>query len=475
VTGSCAAGSSIRIISESGTVTCETDTDTQFALENVIFVAKSGGDFTSIQDAIDSVKDAAEDNPYLVWVAPGIYEEQVTLVPYVHLQGAGKAVTAISSDADSTGTYPTEATLQLTDHVTVRDLTVLNTGDAQQGAALLATFGTTETVVSNVAVESNGGADYTTGICLQGSGTRVTLVEVTAVAEGGANACRAFWNDGGATGVVLGGTYVARGTKCAAEAMYNGTSGTELQAYGVSALAEGSEDSNVALVISNTVAVVRGGSFVANGVGAVGIDNYGGSAYLDADGVTVLAEFSGDTEEATGLSNTNGADAVVRGGSLTARGAYGARGIHNDGSSTTLSLDGTAVVGEDCDYSCVGLRNSAGATAELLGSSFLGTGGSYADGIATNHSTLYAVAVSARGDGTGSVSYGVSSGGATAYSLITQSQLKGAERAVYHSGSGVITVTNSLLIGGPPSSGVDCLLVVRGTNVSADVPPYTCP
>jgi hypothetical protein len=63
--------------------------------QNVVVVAKSGGDFTSIQGALDSITDASASNPYLVWVAPGTYAETVMMKPYVDIEGAGELATKI--------------------------------------------------------------------------------------------------------------------------------------------------------------------------------------------------------------------------------------------------------------------------------------------------------------------------------------------------------------------------------------------
>lgn len=52
-------------------------------------VAKSGGEFTSIQDAIDSITDAAADNKYLIHVYPGTYTENIVMKNYVSLCGIG--------------------------------------------------------------------------------------------------------------------------------------------------------------------------------------------------------------------------------------------------------------------------------------------------------------------------------------------------------------------------------------------------
>ena len=100
---------------------------------NVVIVAKSGGDTTSIQAALDSIQDASPSNPYLVWIAPGIYTETVTMKAYVDIEGAGQQATKITfsgSGANTTGTVVTASNAGL------RSLTVENTGGAAYAIAI---------------------------------------------------------------------------------------------------------------------------------------------------------------------------------------------------------------------------------------------------------------------------------------------------------------------------------------------------
>jgi hypothetical protein len=60
---------------------------TQDTYQQTVTVAKSGGDFTTIQAAIDSITDAAADKRYCVLVYPGDYAETVVGSDYVELMG----------------------------------------------------------------------------------------------------------------------------------------------------------------------------------------------------------------------------------------------------------------------------------------------------------------------------------------------------------------------------------------------------
>ena len=50
-------------------------------------VGVSGAQYTSIQTAINAISDATSSKPYLIYLYPGIYNEQVTLKDWVYIQG----------------------------------------------------------------------------------------------------------------------------------------------------------------------------------------------------------------------------------------------------------------------------------------------------------------------------------------------------------------------------------------------------
>jgi hypothetical protein len=365
--------------------------------QNVVVVAKSGGDYASVQAAIDSVTDAAAGNPYLVWVAPGVYSETVTMKPYVHLQGAGQEATIITSTCGST-TWPlAEGTVRLASDVSLRDLTVGNGGSSSSHVALVATAGTTRTLVAKVAARVVGAGENHIAIRLSGNGTGVTLESVTALAEHGGNLNFGLINMIGARATLHGGSFAGRGGEAAYGIMTFDT-GTMLEAVNVTALAENGDDLNHGLVNrSGSVANLSGGSFTGRGGtdGSLGIENEDPGTTMVAQGVNALGE--SDSGYNYGLDNQNAATVTLCCGSFVGRGGSQSYGIHNDGDAT-LGAEGVTALAEGATGGNHGLNNGDGAEAGLRGGSYTGRGGSGAEGIHSQDATLEAVSVTALGE-----------------------------------------------------------------------------
>lgn len=102
--------------------------------DRVITVGLRDCEFTSIQAAIDSVKDASETSPVCVLVYPGTYAEKIVLKDYVSLCGFGKSSKIISSVAGN-GNDPTTWMIAASNG-TVENLYIENRYDAYSSTAI---------------------------------------------------------------------------------------------------------------------------------------------------------------------------------------------------------------------------------------------------------------------------------------------------------------------------------------------------
>ena len=127
------------------------------AVSNIIWVAKSGAMYSSIQAAINAAAGSASfGNPFLVKIAPGVYNEQVTLADFVDVEGSGANMTQISYNGAG-GTVKTGAQSEM------RNLTVLNTfNGSNPGANAVFQTGNTvagSTKLRNVTLVADGPTD----------------------------------------------------------------------------------------------------------------------------------------------------------------------------------------------------------------------------------------------------------------------------------------------------------------------------
>jgi hypothetical protein len=385
----------------------------------VVVVARSGGDYSAVQPAVDAITDATAAKPYLVWVAPGVYSETVTLKPYVHLQGAGAGATIITStQAADSFLYPAQATLVLTRNVSLRDLTVGNAGTGVANVAVLALSGTTETVLADVATRARGNGNDNHAIFLSGSGTEVTLQDVDALAE------------------------------------------------------HGVDENNALRVAYQAQATLRGGLFTGRGgIYALGI-NASNEATLEAEGVLVLAENGSQNYGLNGSSAT----LTVRGGVFTARGGSFNRGVSNY--TGKLTAEGITALGEDGAVDNVGLFNGGGpaslGAATLYGGSFAGRGGQNAYGIRNryNNAEIEARGIAAMGQDGSAVNYGLTNSN-TGEVWADSSQFIGTTDALLQDG-GPVRIGVSLLDGGVSlGDGTETLICFQVYD--GNYAPYTCP
>jgi hypothetical protein len=119
---------------------------------NVIVVAKAGGDFITVHDAINSISNNSPSKRYLIWVAPGVYTETVIMKQYVDIEGAGELSTKIA----------------------------FNDGD-------IAVSGASNAELRNLTVENSrpGGSGAQSRYAIYNSGASPSLLHVTAIALGG--------------------------------------------------------------------------------------------------------------------------------------------------------------------------------------------------------------------------------------------------------------------------------------------------
>ena len=162
---------------------------------HVIWVAKAGGDFTTVAAALASITDNDATHLYTIEIAPGTYVEPggLDIKSDVDIHGSGADVTFITCTCGG-GTTP-------------------RTSGAT--ATVRATSVTSQ--IRDVTIDNSGGGTYSTAVWMGGS-SKVALQDVDATAEG-STGNYAVWVTGSATPTLDHVTATATGGASSTEAL----------------------------------------------------------------------------------------------------------------------------------------------------------------------------------------------------------------------------------------------------------------
>jgi pectin methylesterase-like acyl-CoA thioesterase len=233
----------------------------------VLWVAKSGGNFTSVQAALASITVSGAAHPYVIKIAPGTYNEPggIDMKDHVDLEGSGQDNTIITCACASTQS-PYNGGL---------------------GATMRITGPTMTTEVRGLRLMNTGGNTYGTAVWNAGASPfeSVKLTDVTLVAQGSVGNY-GLWN--------ISSSIDATNSRITA----SGDAGSS-EAFGIANVANGEmsiRDVNVygQGVGAHRFAVYNNGNFEADSsilnAGDIGIDDVGSSvAYVSMTSVHPFA------------------------------------------------------------------------------------------------------------------------------------------------------------------------------------------
>jgi hypothetical protein len=383
---------------------------------SVVVVAKSGGDFSTISAALASITSASAANPYLVYVAPGVYTEQVSMKPYVDIQGSGEQATRISfhgSASDNASTVNGASNAEL------RFLTVENTGGYSNGSAIYNSSAsprlthltiTASNATLNIGVKNISASpvmtDLTISMSVAGANTNVGVANISSnpvitnssititagnVTYGVSNSVSSPLMNNVTVQVSGTGTNLAVDNEGASSPTMTNVVATASGGFGNYGIYA---NSTLPVTLTNVTATATGSS-----------NNYGlyagGSGALTL--IDVIAGASGGAE--TYGIYLIGAGLSMLGGSASASGGGNAIGFYNRASSP-VTLSGVTVIGSGGSGTNYGIYN-------------------YFNSLSVNNTVISA------SDGT--ASYGIFSyAQTTTYTVkVTNSQITGTTASVY--------------------------------------------
>ena len=312
--------------------------------QNLLVVAKSGGDYTTITDALNSITDSSESNPYLVYVAPGVYMETIMMKPYVDIEGAGEQATKITYTGSF---YADSGTVVGVDHTEIRFLTVENTGGDECAVGIFNYYSNMR--MKNVTVTTTGAKN---NFSVYSGYSSPTMTNMTITASGGTSSNT--------------GIYIFSGSPTITDVKVTVTGG----------------DHNYAIMNSTSATMTDVTAYASGGtIYNIGVNNFGASPTM----MNVVATGSGGSY-AYGVENEDSSP-TMNNVTSTASGAEYTYGVYNSGTSSPMMINMIATAsGGNLNYGVYNNGFSCSPTLSYVTATALGGTESY--GIYNNYAPI---------------------------------------------------------------------------------------
>lgn len=158
---------------------------------NIITVKTSGGDFSNPVDAMNSISNSSEENPFLILMGAGTFtlaaNSQLIMKPYVHILGSGSDQTIIAgSRSSSTLNDNAGGSLILgAPGTSIKGLSVNNTTDNNDTVSGVIFFQDSEASMEDIIIHQSGSTYKLHGLIAVNS--TVTLSNITITLDSGTN------------------------------------------------------------------------------------------------------------------------------------------------------------------------------------------------------------------------------------------------------------------------------------------------
>jgi len=328
------------------TPTATIDTGFCAKLANIIYVAKSDGDFATITAALNSIADASATNPYLIRVAPGVYEEQVTMKPYVSIEGAGEGITTIKYTGSTTGDS-SSATVIGANYAELRYLTV-------------------QSISTQIMPISSNTSIYN-------KGTSPTLSHLTIIASGGKFSLGV---DNNSSSPIMSNLSITASGGFFSEGVYNNSSSPTMSNLTITAsggASYGVYNNSSSPVMSNLTITTSSGGMGSNGV-------YNNSSSPTMNNFTITASSESNSH---GVSNEGSSSPVMSNLTITTSGGKNSYGVSNYSSSPMMSNLTITASGGNNSYGVV----NASSSPVMSNLTITASGGVLSEGVENNNNS----------------------------------------------------------------------------------------